>query len=158
MVASADEDFRDRLVSHIPVRVRRRVQWGDCDPAQVVYTPRFGDYVASAADWFWRVVMADHPPSLADAALYTPTKYLSFTFHHVLRTDDLFDMTVRVTAIRTRTLDLAIEAVGMDGVPRFSSILSPIIISARSYEALALPAHMRAALEAYVARCAQAPS
>ncbi len=149
-----DEDFRDRLIGRAPVTVRRRVLWGDCDPAQVVYTPRFADYVASAADWFWRVVMDGHPPSLGEAELYTPVKHLSFTFHHVLRPDDLFDMSVRVTTVRTRTLDLAIEAVGMDGTPRFSSVLSPIIISSKNYQALALPEHVRAALEAYATRCA----
>jgi acyl-CoA thioester hydrolase len=151
-----DEDFRDRLIGHAPVTVRRRVMWGDCDPAQVVYTPRFADYVASAADWFWRVIMDGNSPSLSEAELYTPVKYLSFTFHHVLRPDDLFDMSVRVTAIRTRTLDLAIEAVGMDGTPRFSSVLSPILISSKNYQALPLPGHVRAALEAYAARCAVA--
>ncbi len=151
-----DEDFRDRLIGRAPVTVRRRVLWGDCDPAQVVYTPRFADYVASAADWFWRVVMDGHPPSLRDAELYTPVKHLSFTFHQVLRPDDLFDMTVRVTTIRTRTLDLAIEAVGVDGTPRFSSVLSPIIISSKDYQALSLPENVRAAIEGYATRCAVA--
>ena len=65
----------------------------------------------------------------------------------------MFDMIVRVAAIRTRTFDLAIEAVGMDGSPRFSSVLSPIIISSRSYQAVALPENIKAALEAYIARC-----
>ena len=30
----------EALISRAPVIVRRRVKWGECDPAGVVYTPR----------------------------------------------------------------------------------------------------------------------
>ena len=55
-VEPADEqnNFLDKLVSRQPVIVHRRILWGDCDPAGVVYTPRFGDYFTSARDWFMR--------------------------------------------------------------------------------------------------------
>ena len=37
------------LLSERPLTVRRRVRWGECDPAGVVYTATFADYAISAA-------------------------------------------------------------------------------------------------------------
>ncbi len=55
--ASLDEIMDERLLCRSPVKVRRRVRWGECDPAQVVYTPRFADYLAAAYSWFARLVL-----------------------------------------------------------------------------------------------------
>jgi acyl-CoA thioesterase FadM len=143
------DDLGERLISRAPVVVRRRVAWGDCDPAQVVYTPRFADYGASAVDWFWRVVLPPGGPSLVSEGLMSPIKHMEFTFEHVLRPGDLFDMTVYLTAIRTRTLDLMIKATGIDGTPRFSASFSPILVSTRTFTSAAIPASLRRPLEAY---------
>jgi len=36
------------VLSESPFVVRRTVRWGDCDPAGVVYTGRFTDYLLGA--------------------------------------------------------------------------------------------------------------
>ena len=41
------------IVSELPLVVRRRVKWGECDPAGVVYTVSFSEYVISAAELFY---------------------------------------------------------------------------------------------------------
>ncbi len=149
MSAAFDDDVQEMLVAQAPVTVRRRVMWGECDPAQVVYTPRFADYAASAATWFWRVLMRGQQSSLKELGLFTPVKHLSFVFHKVLRPEDIFDMVVRVTDMRTKSLDLAIEASATDGTPRFSAVLTPIIVSMAAYEAIAIPQSVREAIEEY---------
>jgi len=40
----------EHIISAIPLVIRRRVKFGDCDPAGVVYTVTFGEYVISAAE------------------------------------------------------------------------------------------------------------
>src|SRR5439155_20898499 len=35
----------EQVIGTTPVVIRRRVKWGDCDPAGVVYTVTFGEYV-----------------------------------------------------------------------------------------------------------------
>lgn len=42
----------EQVLSERPLVIRRRVKWGDCDPAGVVYTPMFSEYVISAAELF----------------------------------------------------------------------------------------------------------
>ena len=144
-----DDNLGERLISREPVIVRRRVHWGECDPAQVVYTPRFADYGASAVHWFWRVVLPDGGSELATAGLITPVKHMAFTFQHVLRPNDVFDMTVRIGAIRTRTLDILVDATGSDGSERFSARFTPILVSDRDFESRPIPSATRQVLEAY---------
>jgi acyl-CoA thioesterase FadM len=98
------------------------------------------------------VVLNEDGMDLAASGTITPIKSMAFTFHRTLKPDDLFDMTVHVGAIRDRTLDLLIEATGMDGLERFSARLTPILVSSRSFESTAIPLPARQAFEGYRAR------
>lgn len=145
---SLDDIAGEWLLSARPVIVRRRVQWGECDPAQVVYTPRFADYLATAYRWFVRTLLARHLVDENGAALATPMKALSLEFHHVLRPDDLFDMAAHVTAVRQRTFDLSIIGRSPAGEPRFAGRLSPIVVDG-NFRSVALPHSLAAALREY---------
>ena len=145
-MTTSDADLGERLVSDSPVRVRRRVAWGDCDPAQVVYTPRFADYAASAIQWFNRTRLA----ALRELDLLTPLKALSFEFLHVLRPHDLFDLMVYVTDVRTRTYDLGVVAVSSaDGNIHFIAHATPILVTPRDFTATPIPASLRSILDSY---------
>jgi len=39
------------------ISVERRIAFGDCDPAGIVYTPRALDYCLEAIDEFWKIVL-----------------------------------------------------------------------------------------------------
>lgn len=148
-----DDEYGERLVSRMPVRVRRRVIFGECDPAQVVYTPRFADYAAAAGGWFTRVVLNAEEPKLATLGIGTPMKAMSMEFHHTLRPDDIFDMTVFVRDIRTRTFEL--DIVGeLDGRPVFNARIVPIMIDAKQFSSVAIPAEVQERLERYRTLCA----
>jgi len=148
-MSSSDDDYRERLVSRTPVTVRRRVQWGECDPARVVYTPRFAEFAASAYDWFSNVVL-DWAGLRPETDLFqAPAKHLSLTFHRPLRANEWFEMVVHVGTIRRHSYDLAIEATGDDRTQRFSAALSPIFVSATSFEKIAIPESVRRRLEDY---------
>ena len=149
-----DDRSNERLLSHCPVIVRRRVSWGECDPAKVVYTPRFADYLAAAYFWFGRIVLADTLKLNDGSRLATPMKALTLEFHHVLRPDDLFDMTVGVVEIRTRTFDVLVTARSPDGAPRFVGRMTPIAIDA-NFHGVPLPPSARDALFAYRQTCTE---
>lgn len=152
MLDDDDDQVGERLVSRLPIIVRRRVGWGDCDPAKVVYTPRFADYAASAFFWFSRTILTHQV--LRDSGVTTPMKALALEFHHVLRPDELFDMTVTVTAIHNRTFAFSVEAVGIDGVRRFSAVGTPIFVHENAFTSVEIPPEIRAALEKYQRSCA----
>lgn len=142
--------FSEGLVSRRPLIVRRRVIWGECDPAGVVYTPRFSDYLVSAFQWFARCELAD--TGLAELGIGTPMKAMSLEFHRMLKPGDWFDMQVAVTAIRTRTFDLGIQATGEDGRLRFKGLVTPIMLDNQKRTGVAIPEATRAKLIAYKTR------
>jgi acyl-CoA thioesterase FadM len=142
----ADTEFTERLLSREPIIVRRRVQWGECDPAGVVYTPRFADYMASAFMWFMRIVLW---PALADETLRTPVKALSLEFHKTLKPEELFDMTVLVCGVRNRTFDLCIRGTGIEGDDRFTGKITPIIIKRDTFTSIELPSGAKELLLRY---------
>jgi acyl-CoA thioesterase FadM len=156
-VSDADEEFTERLLCRAPVIVRRRVQWGDCDPAKVVYTPRFAEFAASGFFWFKRTVLGEVQADLDAARVGTPMKALALEFYKTLRVDEYFDMTLYVTAVRNRTFDLLLDARDREGVPRFRATLSPILVDRATFTSIAIPDPLRGVLERYRERHA-APS
>ncbi len=49
---SAADTATERVIGWAPLQVLRRARWGECDPAGVVYTVNFCEYVASAFELF----------------------------------------------------------------------------------------------------------
>jgi acyl-CoA thioesterase FadM len=146
-----DWEATERLLSREPVVVRRRVIWGECDPARVVYTPRFGDYLASAFGWFVRVVLADLMQLEDGTPIGTPMKALALEFHRTLKMDDFFDMSVQIGDIRRRTFDVLVTARSLSGDVHFTGRLSPILIKGSTFEPVELTDAIRSTLESYKA-------
>ena len=146
-------DFTEALVSELPVTVKRRVRWQDCDPAQVVYTGRFFDYAASAMFWFFQVVLARQNIDLTARGLGTPMKALSFEFLGTLHPNEYFTMEVELLEIRQRTFDAMIHARRDDGSDSFRAKLSPILIQTSEFKSVVFPKDVRAAFEAYKSNC-----
>jgi len=133
----------ETVICSSPFTIRRRVRFGDCDPAGVVYTVRFSDYVVSAMDLFLSELLGG-PFLECLQGVQTPIKALNFVFLAPLRPNDDFDMIVSVREIRTRTFDLAIAAALPSGTPVFEALLTPICITtAADRRSLAIPERLR---------------
>ena len=136
----------ESVISEEPFTIRRRVRFGDCDPAGVVYTVRFSDYVVSAMDLFLSALLGG--PYLERLRnVQTPIKALNFVFLAPLRPNDEFDMTVSVRDIRTHTFDLAIAAALPSGAAIFEALVTPICITAgNERRSVAIPVQLRISL------------
>ncbi len=144
----------EHVIGTAPLVIRRRVKWGDCDPAGVVYTVTFSEYVISAAELLYGLVFDTTPQRAKDEFGFgTPTKALAFDFRSSLRPDDEFDMTVTVADIRTRTYVIHIAAHTPDGVEVFHADITPICVARGERRSIAIPEPFRAALERYRAAC-----
>jgi acyl-CoA thioester hydrolase len=141
------------VIAEAPFTVRRRVKWGECDPAGVAYTVAFAEYVMSAAELFYGFLF-DGPPQTAkyEHGFGTPTGALKLDFRRSLRPDEEFDITVRPIEIRTRSYVLQIDAHTPQGEAVFSAELTPICIARDERRAISLPASFRLALEQYCDR------
>lgn len=138
------------VVSTMPFVIRRRVKWGECDPAGVVYTVSFAEYVISAAELFYGFLFDGTPRRIKDEYRFgTPSRALAFDFRRSLRPDEEFDMTVSVTAINSRTYTLEIAARTPSGEDVFVAQLTPICVVREERKAIEIPAPFRSRLERY---------
>jgi len=146
----------EEVVNRLPVTIRRRVKWGECDPAGVVYTPRFVDYVVEACLTFTELLVgAPLRQRLRELDLDLPAKAVAVEFSRGLWPEQLFDMVIEVGEIRTRTFDLRIRATTVEGDALFDARFSPICVRNGTREGCQIPERLRRELESYRLRCEQ---
>lgn len=151
-------EYSEALIESYPVRVRRRVAWGECDPAGIVYTPRFTDYAMSARDWFLRIGLGvwDRPHPARSGTTY-PMRAMNFDFRSPLEADDFFDMTVSLEKISNRTFTITIAATRVvndaaTDTPVFTAVLTCVAMDSTTGAAVSLPDATRDALQEYLER------
>ncbi len=131
----------ETVVARRPFTIRRRVRWGDCDPAGVVYTGRFTDYLMSAVTLFFAELGGGQYSRWVESlGVDTPCKGMAFTFHKALWPEDEFDLVCTVPAVRESSYDIAVEAARPDGSPVFSGRFSPICIGRSERKRVPIPA------------------
>ncbi|MCE8018739.1 thioesterase [Halomonas sp. MCCC 1A11036] len=144
----------ETVIGDAPLIIRRVVRWGDCDPAGIVYTPRFLDYTISAHEAFISLMLGG-PLHSAKSGLGVrfPVRGVELDFRSPLPVDTQFDMEVRVGEIRSRTFDLHVTAtrvtVEHPGPVAFLARISPVTVDGASWSAVPLPDALRARIAAY---------
>jgi len=144
----------EQVVGAVPLVVRRRVKWGECDPAGVVYTPAFAEYVMSAAELFYGSLFDTTPQrARAEQGFDSPTRALSFDFQRSLKPDEDFLMTVTVAEIRQRTYVLDVTARTLTGEVVFVGRVTPVCVARSERRSTEIPPSFREALERYRDAC-----
>jgi acyl-CoA thioesterase FadM len=147
----------EHVMSELPFVVRRRVKWGECDPAGVVYTVSFSEYVISAAELFYGALFETTPQrAKQEQGFGTPSRALAFDFQRSLRPDDEFDMTVTVADIHRRTYVLDITGRTPHGEVVFIAKLTPVCVARHERRSIEIPDAFREALQRYRDACANA--
>ena len=140
----------EQVVEERPLRIRRRVKWGDCDPAGVVYTATFSDYVISAAELFYEALLGNTPQQAKrEHGFGTPSRALAFDFRRSLRPDEILDMTVRVAEVNRRTYVLQIDGTTPAGETVFVARLTPVCVARPERCSIDIPPVLRQALLRY---------
>ena len=145
------------VVEHLPFTIRRTVKWGECDPAGIVYTPRFLDYAIEAAEaWFKEITGYHWNTTRQEMALGSPMVHCSLDFYHPLRPEDVFDLSVALERLSRATYQLGIAGHDMAGTHCFQAKLVGALVSYETKKAVRIPAEFRARMEAYAEACANA--
>lgn len=140
------------VVSRKPFVVRRTVKWTECDPAGVVYTGKFVDYVTSAQRLFLTAI-AGKPlrAAVAEWQADFPAKAVSFVFDRALWPDDAFDTTVSVSKIGNSTFETNFAATAVaTGEHCFSARLTTICIFPTERRGVRVPDALRALLSEHL--------
>lgn len=150
MTPPATQGAYEALLSRRPVVVHKRVRWADCDPAGVVYTGKFSEYLLVAVGYFFDAISEGHYARWLQAQdVDTPCKGLDLTFHGALWPEDVFQMACHVGTIREHSYDLHVEATQEDGRRIFSGRFSPICIQRGVRARAPIPPAMLEALHAH---------
>ena len=145
----------EQIIDMAPLTVRRRVKWGECDPAGVVYTVNYSEYVASAFELFMATLLGGPLQTMKQRyGLATPARALTLEFLAPLRPDDEFIMTVTVVDVRVRSFDLAFDAHSVEGVETFRAKLAAIAVAPSTRKAVPIPDVLRRTLDQYKGLCA----
>ncbi len=135
----------ESVLSIDPFVVRREVRWGDCDPAGVVYTGRFTDYLLGAVALYTEHLGEGR--RLGDAhEVGTPCRGMSFDFTGTLWPGDVIHIECSLGGLRTRSFDIRARATRPDGSAVFSAVFSPICVRLDARAGTPVPASLRAVL------------
>lgn len=134
-----------------PFVMTRRIAFRDCNPAGVVYAPRFFDPIAtSASEAFMNALMGRPKQRVAPFDnIGFPAKAVRFVFHDPVEFDASINIEVSVGAIRTHTFDVVIEAFLEAERKAFDANLTLIAIAKGEWCSVEIPPKLRTQLAAF---------
>ena len=126
------------------------MRWADCDPAGVVYTGKFNEYMLLAVNYFFDELGGDNYFQWVKGLnVDTPCKGLDKEFHRALWPEDEFDMHCTVSSACEHSYDILIEAEQKDCRCIFTGRFSPICIGPQVRKRAPIPLPMLDALQKF---------
>jgi 4-hydroxybenzoyl-CoA thioesterase len=104
-----------------------RVEFAHCDPAGIVFYPRYFEMTNSVAESFFREVAGHSYAAMMAAGEGVPTLRLETTFHAPSRLEEVLDWQLAVTRLGTTSVAFRIIARGGDS-PRLTADLTLVFV------------------------------
>lgn len=139
----------------IPYTVRRIVKWGECDPAGIVYTPRFLDWVIEAAESFFaEAVGVDWFQLNQTYGLGSPSVSTKIDFRKPIQYGQPFTIEVLVRKLTRSTITYVMRGRDEPGDLCFEAELVSCIIDHKRMKSVTIPDHIRQPILDYQAATA----
>lgn len=134
-----------------PFVIRRRIRFGDCDPAGVIYTPRLSYLIVEAVlDFIATRLGGPAERRIMEMGILPPARSLSIEFLLPLRWDDEIDISVEVAEMRSSAIVFSITGCNGDRATAFSAVLTQVCVSSDTRKPTPIPDALRNALTANV--------
>ncbi|QIL84128.1 acyl-CoA thioesterase [Diaphorobacter sp. HDW4A] len=146
-------------ITTIPQPARRfarpvPIRFAHCDPAGIIFFPQYLMlFNGLVEDWFNEGLGVSYAGMLGDQRTGLPIVHLECDFRAVTRMGETVEFGLTVTRMGSRSLTLDMDchgAGGADGVLRVSARKVLVFTSLDTHEAIAAPAHIRAAIERWM--------
>lgn len=130
------------------------VRFGDCDPAGIVYFPRYFDFFHQAMEtWFPAELGFGYDQFVRDRKLGFPAVHSEADFERPSRFGDRIEIHQRVTKLGRSSIGFAYQVFGPDG-RRVTGrsvcvVMSLDPLSSDHGKAVVMPADLRARIEAF---------
>ena len=129
------------------VFVSRTILFGDCDPAGVVYTPRFSYFAVEAIGVALdRWVGGPGLRAVMSFNILPPVRAMSIELLAPLTWDDEMTIKVSVARLGKHSFTFLVEGFIGEGVLSFTANVTHVCVSPESKEVVSIPAPLRALL------------
>ena len=138
----------------IPYTKRRRLLWGDCDPAGVVYTPQvFHIGMEIIEHWLVELIGHDWVALHNEFELDTPTVRLGCEFMHPVRAGDEIELRVRIKKLGGSSINYIVEGFNEAEELCFEIDQVSCFVGADEFKPVRIPEDFRDKIAAYGAAC-----
>ena len=148
---SPDPETHDGKVPANAFRSRHLVRFSHCDPAGIVFYPRFFDLFSSTLeDWFQSGI--DCPfggEFMVDRNLRVPGLSMTVEFLRACRMGEFLDFDLWVTRMGRSSLDLALAG-SVAGEPRLRAAWAVCIIDFATFKSTPIPDDLRSRMGAFL--------
>ena len=126
------------------------IRFSHCDPAAIVYFPRFFDLAHSAMeDWFTDGLGIALPQLILERRIGTPTVNINCDFAKPLRMGDTLRFELRVGRLGNASANIDYRGT-KDGIKHLQIMQTLVFINLDSVKAVPIPGDIRERLEEYL--------
>lgn len=140
-----------------PFSYRRRVAWGECDPARISYAPRAIDYAIEAIEAWREAVLEVSWSELVDQyKLGVPFVRVECDYLRPLVASQVIQLRVWVARPERSSVKFIVVGEGGDGEPYFQVRLDECFVEKKTFFPAPIPLEFRQRIETYRAQCGEA--
>lgn len=139
-----------------PMAYRRRIAWGDCDPAGIIYTPRVLDIAMETLErWYVDVLNAPWYELNHDMKMGSPTVRCEIDFIAAPKPDEEIASSIEVEAVGNSSATYVVTGRDGDGHPYFRCKIVSCFIKRPEFTAAPIPNDIRKRMEIYRDACGE---
>lgn len=113
------------MIFHHP----QRVEFNHCDPAGIVFYPRYFEMLNSTCENFFREVVGHSYAAMMAQRTGTPTVTVTTTFHAPSRLEEMLDWRLQITRLGTSSVSFQVTA-HCDNSHRLTADLTLVYVTA----------------------------
>jgi 4-hydroxybenzoyl-CoA thioesterase len=133
-----------------PFRAEVLVRFGDCDPAGIVFYPRYLEIFNNIVeDWCREGLRLSFPDLITQRGWGLPTVHLDVDFTAPSRFGELLSATLMVRSVGASSVHVEIALCGPDGGLRVRGGVVLVLIDRKPHKAIPIPDDLRARMLAF---------
>lgn len=132
-------------------RVRETVRFRHCDPAGIVFYPRYFEMINEFVEaWFDQALGASFHALHVEQGIGTPTASVQCDFVSPSRWNDVLVQHLHVVRLGGASVQLAFAFTGEDGRPRLTGTIAIVTVDLSTLRSRRLPDALRQAMSAFL--------
>jgi 4-hydroxybenzoyl-CoA thioesterase len=133
-----------------PYRTEIRIRFGDCDPAGIVFYPRYLEiFNGLVEDWCREELQLSFPDMITQHGWGLPTVHLEVDFVAPSRFGDVLNATLTVKNVDRTSVSIEIDLRALDTSDRVRGKVVLVLIDRKPHKAIPIPDELRARMLAF---------